>query len=115
MVGSADMAALLSEVTRAGAKLVLIGDPEQLQPIAAGGAFRAIVQQAGTFELDTVYRQNDDWARAATVQFQRGLVSEAMTAYKNNGDLIERKDRGDAIAQLVTDYIEASADRKSVV
>ncbi len=78
MVGSADMAALLSEVTRAGAKLVLIGDPEQLQPIAAGGAFRALVQQAGTFELDTVYRQNDDWARAATVQFQRGLLSEAM-------------------------------------
>ncbi len=109
MVGSADMAALLSEVKRAGAKLVLIGDPEQLQPIAAGGAFRALVQQSGTFELDTVYRQNDAWARAATVQFQRGLVSEAMTAYKDNGDIIETKDRGDAVAQLVADYLGASA------
>jgi len=109
MVGSADMAALLSEVKRVGAKLVLIGDPEQLQPIAAGGAFRALVQQSGTFELDTVYRQNDDWARAATVQFQRGLVSEAMTAYNANGGIIETKDRGAAVAQLVADYLETSA------
>ncbi len=40
MVSSRQMALFVKAIARAGAKLVLIGDPDQLQPIEAGAALR---------------------------------------------------------------------------
>ena len=57
MVSSRQMATFVEAASRAGAKLVLVGDPEQLQPIEAGAAFRAIVDRIGYAELETIYRQ----------------------------------------------------------
>ncbi len=47
MVGAEQMAALVAAVRAAGAKLVLVGDPEQLQPIAAGAPFRVLAERIG--------------------------------------------------------------------
>ena len=43
MIGSRQMERVLSEAQRRGAKVVLVGDPEQLQAIEAGAAFRSLV------------------------------------------------------------------------
>src|SRR3954462_3589377 len=51
MVSSEQMARVVAAVERDGAKLVLVGDPEQLQPIQAGAAFRAIAERTGYVEL----------------------------------------------------------------
>ncbi|RUV65758.1 Dtr system oriT relaxase, partial [Mesorhizobium sp. M5C.F.Cr.IN.023.01.1.1] len=47
MVASKQMALFVEATVHAGAKLVLVGDAEQLQPIEAGAAFRAIVERIG--------------------------------------------------------------------
>ena len=47
MVSSRQMAYFVEVIVKTGAKLVLVGDPEQLQPIEAGAAFRAIVDRVG--------------------------------------------------------------------
>jgi len=39
MVGTRQLAALAAETARAGAKLILVGDPRQLPPVEAGGLF----------------------------------------------------------------------------
>ena len=52
MVSSAQLARFVTAVDQAGAKLVLVGDPEQLQPINAGAAFRAIADRVGFIELE---------------------------------------------------------------
>ena len=67
MVGSRQLARFVAEVDRAGAKLVLVGDPEQLQPIGAGAAFRAIAERTGFAQLEEVRRQAEEWQRAASV------------------------------------------------
>ena len=54
--------ASLEEVQRAGAKLVLVGDPEQLQAILAGAAFRAILERVGFEELTEIRRQRESLA-----------------------------------------------------
>jgi ATP-dependent exoDNAse (exonuclease V) alpha subunit len=59
MVASKQMALSSKRSRKAGAKLVLVGDPEQLQPIEAGAAFRAIVERIGYAELETIYRQKE--------------------------------------------------------
>jgi Ti-type conjugative transfer relaxase TraA len=110
MVGSADMGSIVAEVTRAGAKLVLVGDPEQLQPIAAGGAFRALVTQSLAFELAGVRRQIDPWARAATVAFQRGDIAAAVKAYDAHGAFAFVPDRIAAVT-AVADAVMASRDQ----
>ncbi|WP_432288679.1 Ti-type conjugative transfer relaxase TraA (plasmid) [Aminobacter sp. BA135] len=78
MVASKQMALVVEAATLAGAKLVLVGDPEQLQPIEAGAAFRAIVDRIGYAELETIYRQREKWMRAASLDLARGRVAQAL-------------------------------------
>jgi Ti-type conjugative transfer relaxase TraA len=110
MVGSADMAAIIAEVTRAGAKLVLVGDPEQLQPIAAGGAFRVLAERCGAVELADVRRQLAPWAREATIGFQRGHVEAAVKAYAANGAFAFVPDRIAAVT-AIADAVMASREQ----
>ena len=42
---------------------MLVGDPEQLQPIGPGAAFRAIAERVGFVELEEVRRQREGWQR----------------------------------------------------
>ncbi|MGO7733853.1 AAA family ATPase, partial [Rhizobium johnstonii] len=44
-------------IEHAGAKLVLVGDHEQLQAIGAGAPFRAIAEAVGHAQLSEVRRQ----------------------------------------------------------
>jgi hypothetical protein len=60
MIGSRQMERLLSAAQGAGAKVVLIGDPEQLQAIEAGAAFRALAERHGAAEITEVRRQRED-------------------------------------------------------
>ena len=77
MVASRQMASFVEAVTVAEAKLVLIGDPDQLQPIEAGAAFRANVHRVGYAELETIYRQKQDWMRTASLDLARGRIEKA--------------------------------------
>ena len=52
MVSSKQLAAFVGAAEAAGAKMVLVGDPEQLQPINAGAAFRAVAERIGFVELE---------------------------------------------------------------
>ena len=81
MVGSRDMAAIVSHVKCQGAKLVLIGDPEQLPAIAAGGAFRAMRETLGFCALTTVHRQQEAWQQEATRDFAAAETAQGLKAY----------------------------------
>jgi ATP-dependent exoDNAse (exonuclease V) alpha subunit len=59
MVGMRQMERVLHHAVGAGAKLVLVGDPEQLQSIQAGGWFRDLVARHGATTLSQVRRQRD--------------------------------------------------------
>src|SRR5581483_9178364 len=51
LVGTRQLARILERAEAAGAKVVLVGDPEQLQPIEAGSPFRGITARIGAAEL----------------------------------------------------------------
>ncbi|KQY29494.1 conjugal transfer protein TraA [Caulobacter sp. Root487D2Y] len=111
MIGSRQMERLLSAAEKAGAKVVLVGDPEQLQAIEAGAAFRSIAERHSHVEITQVRRQHEDWQRDATRQLATGRTGEALAAYEARGmvhaavtrdqareDLVERWDR-DRVAE----------------
>jgi Ti-type conjugative transfer relaxase TraA len=81
MVGSRQMERIVSEVHERGAKLVLVGDAEQLQPIEAGAAFRAIAERVGYRELAGIRRQREGWQREASRDFARGEPGRALELY----------------------------------
>ena len=106
MVGTRQMERVLSHAADAGAKVVLVGDPQQLQSIEAGAAFRSIHERHGGAEIHEVRRQREDWQRDATRDLATGRTGHAISAYDRHGmvhsaetreqargDLIERWDR----------------------
>ncbi|MFH1558564.1 MAG: Ti-type conjugative transfer relaxase TraA [Pseudomonadota bacterium] len=107
MVSSQQMARVLKIVDDAKAKVVLVGDAMQLQPIQAGAAFRVIADRIGFAELAGVRRQRDEWARNASRLFARGEVETALDAYAQHGHIVEAATREDAIGRMVADWTEA--------
>jgi Ti-type conjugative transfer relaxase TraA len=106
MVGTRQLERVLSHAAEAGAKVVLVGDPQQLQSIEAGAAFRSIHERHGGVEIGEVRRQREDWQRDATRDLATGRTGEAIHAYERHGmvhaaptreqardDLIDRWDR----------------------
>jgi len=77
MIGSRQMERVLSAAQMAGAKVVLVGDPEQLQAIEAGAAFRA---------LNTTWK----WAKS-TWPCSPGAVSKRTSNRGSAGGLTSRR------------------------
>lgn len=104
MVSSRQMAVFVEAVSLAGAKLILVGDPEQLQPIEAGAAFRAITDRIGYAELETIYRQNAQWMRDASLDLARGRIDKAVDAYAGQGRMIGAELKAEAVNRLIADW-----------
>ena len=85
MIGTRQMERVLSAAEQAGAKVVLVGDPEQLQAIEAGAAFRSLAERHGAAEITTIRRQHEDWQRDATKALATGGTGEAVHAYERHG------------------------------
>jgi Ti-type conjugative transfer relaxase TraA len=115
MVASKQMAGFVETITKAGAKLVLIGDPEQLQPIEAGAAFRAIVERTGYAELETIYRQKESWMRAASLDLARGRVEAAISTYAGQGRVIGTHLKAEAVDRLIADWDRCYDPTKSTL
>ncbi len=106
MVGTRQLERVLSHAAEAGAKVVLVGDPQQLQSIEAGAAFRSIHERHGGADIGEVRRQREGWQRDATRKLATGRIGDAVHAYGGHGmvhaaqtreqareDLIDRWDR----------------------
>jgi hypothetical protein len=83
MVDSATLARLISHAERAQAKLVLVGDPEQLGEIEAGGLFRALAERGEPIHLDEVIRHRHELDRDAAKRIREGEGREALALYRS--------------------------------
>jgi Ti-type conjugative transfer relaxase TraA len=125
MVESRDMRRLLREAEAAEARVILVGDAQQLQAIGAGAPFRALKDTHGAAELREVRRQRADWMKEATSDLHQGDVEHALRRYGEAGalrpsatsakamdQLIDawRKDRSTGSSQLILSYYTADVD-----
>jgi len=119
MVGSRQMERIVSEVHDRGAKLVLVGDGEQLQPIEAGAAFRAIAERVGYRELSGIRRQHEEWQREASRDFARGEPGLALGLYQQHEAIHFSEDREQAKEGLIRSWGEdrttQEADKASLI
>ena len=118
MVGTRQLERVLSHAAEAGAKVVLVGDPQQLQAIEAGAAFRSIHERHGGAEIGEVRRQREDWQRDATRDLANGKTGNALEAYRSHGMVHEAQTREQARGDLIERWDrdrQASPDRSRII
>ena len=118
MVGTRQLERVLSHAAQAGAKVVLVGDPQQLQSIEAGAAFRSIHERHGGAEIGEVRRQREDWQRDATRDLANGKAGHALEAYRSHGMVHEAQTREQARGDLIERWDrdrQAAPDRTRII
>jgi len=118
MVGTRQLERVLSHAAEAGAKVVLVGDPQQLQSIEAGAAFRSIHERHGGAEIGEVRRQREDWQRDATRDLATGRTGDAIHAYDTHGMVHTAATREQARDDLIDRWDhdrQAAPDRSRII
>ncbi|MBU0823261.1 MAG: AAA family ATPase, partial [Alphaproteobacteria bacterium] len=101
MIGTRQLERVVTEAEKQGAKVVLVGDPEQLQAIEAGAAFRAAAERHGAVEISAIRRQHEEWQRDATCELATGRTGEAIGRYADAGHAHAADTREAARTELV--------------
>ena len=125
MVSARDMDALLEKLEREGGRLLLVGDPRQLQAVEAGAPFAQMIEAEACriARIDEIKRQVDPELRAIAQSFADGKAAEAVERAKpymrevqvdaaNHGKptVVERRD---AISRdAATAYLSLSKDER---
>jgi Ti-type conjugative transfer relaxase TraA len=104
MVDVHNMAFLLREARKAGSKVILIGDPDQLKPIHKGEIFRGVAALTGYIELENIKRQQDAGDRQASRDLAKGNIQEAVQHYHDKQAVIISEH---AIDDLLNDWEKA--------
>jgi hypothetical protein len=87
MAATQDLAEVVARADRAGAKVLLVGDPRQLAAVGPGGALSDVGQRAGMYELTEVRRFRAEWEGPASLQL-RNADPEALDAYDRHGRIV---------------------------
>jgi ATP-dependent exoDNAse (exonuclease V) alpha subunit len=115
MVGTRKLLDLVRHAHRAGAKVVLIGDPCQLPENEAGGAFAGLARRGERTALRTNRRQHEPWERQALSDVRLGRADEAVAAYLAHGRMYHDPDPGVVRDRMVDDWWTATADGADVL
>ena len=72
MASTHDLASIARKAVAVGAKIVLVGDPAQLDAPEAGGFLGWLDRQGKTEHLTTLHRFENEWEKAASLQLRAG-------------------------------------------
>ena len=101
MIGTRTMAKLIQVTQKKGARLILVGDERQLQPIEAGSPFKLIGDTLGRVTLTEIRRQREKWARDAVHDFAEGNAKEALIEFAKRGFVTVTNGRAQAMRSLI--------------
>ncbi|SEL34644.1 MobF family relaxase [Acinetobacter sp. DSM 11652] len=113
MVGSRQLAQILDYADQVKAKVVLIGDSQQLQPIDAGGAFRLLAQNLGYASLQNIQRQKELVDRKIVMQLASGQSQQALDLMRKQGKLHVQPIQEETIRKLVEDWWQTKLEQPS--
>lgn len=95
MISTIQLAGLVHQARDAGAKLLLVGDPAQLDAIDAGGMLGWLHRDGKAVELTTIHRFTHGWEGQASLQLRDGNI-DAVNLYTAQ-DRIQHGDYTDMV------------------
>lgn len=104
MVSSRQMRTIVEHVEKAGAKLIIVGDHRQLQPIMSGAAFRGIADNVGYRELTGIIRQRNPEHVEASLHLAKGETRQALELHERLGNIRITPKGADARLQVVQEW-----------
>ncbi len=111
MVGSRQMADVIQKVEIARAKLILVGDERQLQPIAAGGILHAIDQKViqiapgNSAVMKDIWRQREEWMKDTVMLAAQGRTGKALDALAEKEKINFYENSSQARTALADEFI----------
>ena len=109
LAGTLTLDRITAHAADVGAKVLLVGDPAQLQAVEAGGAFALLAAarrtEDGVPELSEVHRFTHTWEKHASLALRHGR-DEAIDAYLEHGRVRD----GDADVMVEAAYAAWQAD-----
>ncbi len=108
MIGTRQLLEVVRACEETGAKLVLCGDPKQLQAIERGGSFAALTRRLGASELIEIVRQRDPWAREVVRDFANGEAGRALGECRRHGLVREEGGETESAKKLIGEWKVAS-------
>ncbi|OYU86689.1 MAG: hypothetical protein CFE29_28450 [Bradyrhizobiaceae bacterium PARB1] len=85
LLSSRQMLAITERAAEARAKVVIVGDREQLQAVGAGPGLSIVAGVTGTTRVDTIVRQRKAWMRTAVTDFAKGRAKQGLAAFEERG------------------------------
>jgi conjugative relaxase-like TrwC/TraI family protein len=82
LLSSRQMLAIAKKAAEAHARIVFVGDREQLQALGAGPGLSILASVTGTTRVDTIVRQHEAWMRAAVTDFAKGRAKQGLVAFE---------------------------------
>lgn len=113
MIDVPTLSRLLHHAEKSHAKVILVGDTAQYEPIGPGHALRGLEERFGASVVGTIRRQREDWARAASMRLADGDVAGALEAYQARGHVYARDTRQEAVDDLVKAYVRRELEDPS--
>lgn len=115
MLGTLDLDHLIEIAARARAKVVLVGDPEQIGAVEqAGGMLAALAHTTDAAALTQVHRFHRRWEADASLAVRSG-DRDALTPYLAAGRVHPADTGDDALDALFTQWQDETAHGKSVL
>ena len=118
LMATPDVLELVSAAHKASAKLVLVGEQEQLDAISHGGSLRYLSQRLSCARINTIRRQREAWAKTMVNDLRSGNAEAALSTLQGKGLLHIKNTAHDAREALVSQwaaYTKANPDKQSLV
>jgi Ti-type conjugative transfer relaxase TraA len=112
MVATRQMQRLIAHAREQGAKVALVGDGQQLQPIEAGGPFRSIYERIGGAKMTEIRRQEKAWQKRCTQQLEGSEAAKALDTYNAKERIHEHGTQQQAAAAAVAAWRDFTAEHK---
>lgn len=107
LLSSRQMLAIVKKAAEAGAKIVAVGDREQLPALGAGPGLSILASVTGTTRVDTIVRQREAWMRTAVTDFAKGRAKQGLEAFEQRGHLKFAKGETATVTRVVDGWENA--------
>jgi ATP-dependent exoDNAse (exonuclease V) alpha subunit len=112
MAGTSSLDQLVQLADREHWRLVLVGDPRQLQAVGRGGLFSELCITGRVHELATIHRFHEPWEASASLHLRAGNL-KALDAYEAHGRIVAGP-IDDHLYQIAKDWVGLARDGKTV-
>lgn len=111
MVDNKTMHYIQTAAEKCGAKVVLVGDYDQLPPVSGGQPMREMIEAGmGTAYLEDIQRQKDIELRSAVIQSVRGDTLVTYEKLENKGDFREVKDKAERQQKCMEEFLKGTKE-----